>query len=550
MSLFGSIHMASNSLQAEQIALQVVGQNIANASTPGYIREQVIRSTAPMQRLGSLLLGTGVHIDAIVQKVDRFLEERLRDAMSDRASAETQEELYIELEGVINELTEVDLSTSLNDFFSSISEILNQPESVTARNFAVLRGTALTSSINRLADRANEMRLELDDRVVDGAERINRLLEEIKTLNLRIAEAEAGDVSHSDAVGLRDQRLNALQELASLIEISVHEQADGSVNVYSNGDYLVFGATWREVEVASAGDRGIAITEVRVAETDAPVGTTAGEIHGLITARDDVLGGFLDRLDQFAHTLAFEFNKIFSGGQGLNGFGDLTSESAVEGADLPLDQAGLDFTPQNGSFQVQVRNKQTGLLHTTDVSIDGLSASVTQAGELTVATTSADQEFFFADDTSGILAALGLNTFFTGSTAATLDVSEFLREDPAKFAARRLGGTDDSDGDAETANAQLLAALWDRPIESQNGASLSVLYDRMVAETSHGSALTRAGADAARVYEGTLRSQKLSISGVNLDEEALRMIEHQNVFQASARYIATLQELLNLLVSL
>ncbi len=73
MSLFGSIQMAGNTLQAMQIGLHVVGNNIANANTPGFIRERVIYAPAPVQTIGTLTLGTGVKIAGIVQGIDRFV---------------------------------------------------------------------------------------------------------------------------------------------------------------------------------------------------------------------------------------------------------------------------------------------------------------------------------------------------------------------------------------------------------------------------------------------------------------------------------------------
>ena len=137
MSLFSSIQLANNALRATQVGLQVVGQNIANVNTPGYIREEVILSPAPTQQVGSLLLGLGVEVEGIVQKIDHFLSGRIRNAESDRARAEVQEETYLQLESLIGELSNTDLSTSLNEFFSSINEILSQTESVAVRNLAV-----------------------------------------------------------------------------------------------------------------------------------------------------------------------------------------------------------------------------------------------------------------------------------------------------------------------------------------------------------------------------------------------------------------------------
>ncbi len=568
MSLFGSIRLAANTLRADQIAMQVIGQNIANANTPGYIREETVLTPAPTQRMGNLLLGLGVRVEAVIQKIDLFLEGRLRGAVSDKASAEAQEEAYVNLEQIIGELSETDLSTALTSFFNSISEVLNQPENVSVRNLAVLNGVTLTEQIRSLSARVAQVRSDENDRIVTIADDINRLTEDIARLNVQIAETEGGDVSTSDAVGLRDQRLEALERLAELIDIRVEEQPSGTVTVYRGGEFLVTEGLRREVTVVRTSDRGLPVAEIRIAETDSPLNPSAGELHGLTASRDTVLGGFLDRLDTFAATLAFEFNKVYSGGQGLNGFHEVASEFAVTSKDAALDDAGLAFVPKTGSFEVityrmvdgqRVRLKTTdlfidltGLGHQTTLAdvadaldaIDGLSASVNAEGRLEVAADSPEEEFAFANDTSGVLAALGVNTFFTGSTAADLDISETLRDDPAKFAASR-GGIG-----ADTQNAVLLARFLDEPIASQNGASLAVLYDRLVGETTQGATVAKASAEGGRVFEQTLRGQKLAISGVSLDEEAVRMIQYQKSFQASARFIAALQEMFQMLVNL
>ena len=541
MSLFGSIRLASNALRADQIALQVVGQNIANANTPGYIREEVELSPAPTQRVGGLLMGLGVQVDAVVQKIDRFLEERLRGAVSDKSSAETRESTYTQLEQLIGELSNTDISTAMTSFFNSISEILNQPEDISVRNMAVLNANTLTQEIRGLSERVSQVRSDLNEQVKQSADDINRLTEEIRSLNVRIAATEGGDVSKSDAVGLRDQRLTALEDLAKLINIQVKEQPSGTVTVYTGGDYLVAEGVSRPVKVVLESDRGLNAAYIHVAETDLRLEPSGGELHGLLTARDNVLGGFLDKLDNFAGTLAFEFNKIYSSGQGLNGYTSLTSQAYVTDPDSPLDNAGLAFTPTNGSFQVLVHDKEADVTHTTDVrvnlngvdpdtetslnglaaqlnQIDGMEAQVTSDGQLTIRSTSASDEFSFANDTSGVLAALGINTFFTGSTAHDLNVNPMVKEDPAKFAASQGGiGVD-------TQNAVELAAFPDQAIASQNGASISALYDRMVGEATEGSTAAKAVADGARTFEQTLRGQQLAVSGVSIDEEAIQMI--------------------------
>src|SRR5688572_29173180 len=140
MTLFSTIQTANNALLAAQLGLQVTGNNIANANTPGYIRERLLLAPATTQRYGGVLLGLGVQVQGVVQITDRFLEERLRSATSDLANGEAQENVYVQLESLIGELSDTDLSTSLTGFFNSIHDIANQPDSVSVRNLAVLQG--------------------------------------------------------------------------------------------------------------------------------------------------------------------------------------------------------------------------------------------------------------------------------------------------------------------------------------------------------------------------------------------------------------------------
>lgn len=566
MSLFGTLQIAANALQAQQIGLQVVGQNIANANTPGYSREEVVFTPAPTQRVGTLQLGLGVQVQGIIQKVDTFLNERLRGATSDKANSETQEQTYTQLESIIGELQDNDLSSSLNRFFSSISEILNQPESVSVRNLAVLQGRTLAVEVNNLAKRVADLRGALNQRVANSVPDINSYVDQISKLNVQIATTEGGSAGVSTAVGLRDQRSQLLTKLAQLTNIRVDEQPSGAVNVFVGGDYLVFEGTVRHLKAVTLSDRGLSATQLRLSDTNSPLESTSGELVGLINSRDQVLGGFLDKLDGLASTLAFEFNKVYSSGQGLTGYQSLTSEFPIANANVPLDAAGLKFTPVNGSFQIQVHDRQTDQTLTTEIPIDlngldgddttlnalvarlngvnGLAASVTSDGRIQLNSTSSNLEFAFNNDTSGVLAALGLNTFFSGSTARDLAISSVVAQDPTKFAASRSGIRGD------TANALSLATFIDRPLSTSGGATLGVLYDRLTAEATQGSAVSHAVAEGFRTFYETLNRQQLAVSGVSLDEEAVRMLSFQRTYQASARLISTLADLLDTLIKL
>ena len=565
MSLFSSIQMASNSLQIQQIGLQVAGQNIANASTPGYSREIVNLEAGPTQQVGGVLLGTGVQIQSIQQEVDQFLNERVRGATSDQTSTALSTQTYQQLESLFGELNSTNLGSTLTNFTSSIAQVLNSPQDVPTRNLAVLKGQTLVGNLNSLATQASQLRSDLNDQVIQDAGNINSLLNQVGQLNVQIAQTEGGDTTSSQAVGLRDQRDEALSNLANLINITTTQQPDGSVSVYNGGDYLVAEGQVRTVKVDTSSDRGLQAASIRLAATDSPLAISSGEVGGLINSRDTILGGFLDQLNAFAGTLASEFNKLYSTGQGLNGYSQVTSTTPVDDVNAALDATGLKNPPVNGSFQVQVYNTTTGLTQTTNIqiaenglstdttlaslasqlnSISGVSAATTPDGTLTISSTSADQQIAFAGDTSGTLAALGINTFFTGSDALGIRVNNAVVQDPSTFAASRGGvGVD-------THLAQQLAQFQQLPLTSQNGSSISDLYDQMASNVTQGSSVAKSVSDSAATFASSLAGQQQAVSGVSIDEETVNMLQYQRNFQASAKYISTLNDLLNDLVQL
>ncbi|MEQ8835751.1 MAG: flagellar hook-associated protein FlgK, partial [Lacipirellulaceae bacterium] len=358
MSLFGSIQIAGNTLNAMQIGLQVVGNNIANANTPGYIREKAIFSPAPTQQIGNLTLGLGVEVEAIVQNLDKFVVDRLRDAAGDRASADIQEKVYRDLEAILGELSDTDVSTSLSNFFNSIDDVLGE-DSIPVRNLAVQEGVTLATSISTLHRRVSVVGNDFNQQVEDLALEVNSLTEEIRGLNLNIVALEGGEAGTSEAGALRSQRQTALARLGEIVDLTVNESPSGLVNLTVGGQFLVFEGTRSEVQVGYETSDGQLQAKLEFVEDGSELQVTGGELHGIYQARDGIVGEFLGQLDSFAGALANEFNKQFSSGQGLSGYKTVTSTESVLDATVALDEAGLAFTPQNGQFNLLLHNTET-----------------------------------------------------------------------------------------------------------------------------------------------------------------------------------------------
>jgi flagellar hook-associated protein 1 FlgK len=566
--------MAGNTLSAMQIGLHVVGNNIANANTPGYIREKAIYVPAPVQKIGNLALGLGVEVDGIVQVIDKFVENRLRDAGSDLASAEAIEDAYTKLEAEFNALGDANVGSFLTTFFNSIDELNGNPQNTGLRDLAIKSGVNLAQTINTLDRNVERLHTELSTRVQGIAPEINTLTEQIAKYNLQIVAVEAGGTSGSDAGGLRTQRAEALKKLAGLVDISATETSTGSINVSVGGQILVFEGTRRAVESALVDVDGTNATKIQFVDNKSVLEVTSGELQGIYEARDTVYSGFLKSFDELAATLAFEFNKLYSQGQGTEGFTQVTSTSSVNNPSAALNAAGLDFTPASGKFNVIVRNKEDGTSTRHEITIDlngldgndttlnslaaqlnaieGVNASVDIDNHLVLSSETSAIDFSFevesTSDESGVLAALGINTFFTGSDASSLGVNSELLASGGKGAAKFAASLQGIGSNSE--NALRLVSLYDQSLTSLDGSSIRGLYDSIINTTTQGASIAEAVADGQRVFTGTLEAQSQSVSGVNLDEEALDMIALQRTYQASARFISTISELLDILVNI
>ncbi len=562
MSLFGTIQQSAGALQAAQIGLQVVGNNIANANTPGYIRQQLEQASSIATLDGNLIKGHGVRPTGIVQVVDQQLVERMINASTAVAGAEASQKAYSQLEEMTNDLNDAGLSQQLTLFNNALHELSTQPSDLSLRDYVILQGETLAINLQRSRNEAVDRRElwngELDQMSTD----INRLIERIAKLNLEIATIEGGGLIRSDATGLRDQRYRDLEELAGYVNLNFQEQDSGAVSVFVGGDYLVTDGNFREVYTAYNAETGG--NEIRIVETDSPLQATTGKLAATILARDQIFNAFIGDVDELASALIRSVNEVHSQGQGRSGYSDLIS-TVKSNTGVPLQDAGLAWQPKNGSFDMSVVDedgqiisnhriavRMLGQVTDSTVSsivneidaIDGISATVTSDGRIEILSNSPTSSFTFGEDTSGFLAAAGINTFFSGRNAVDIDVNQKLKENADLLAISAGGIAEDTD------ILTRMIDLVDAPLDYLDGRSLRESYEDNIAGLGQQISLQNSAAEGLRNFYETLKAQHLAISGVNIDEESILMITYQRAFQASSRVIQTASEMLELLVNL
>ncbi|MEM6979287.1 MAG: flagellar hook-associated protein FlgK [Planctomycetota bacterium] len=562
MGLFGTIQQSAGALNAAQVGLQVVGNNIANANTEGYIRQKLEQTPAVAFRQGGRIQGHGVRVTGINQVIDQTLAERMFNAKTALNGAETLQEAYNQLEGLTSDLDGGGLNEQFSLFNNALHDLSTQPNDTAMREFVVIQGQTLANQLRGSREQATDLQEQWNGQLSQISTQINRLTERIARLNVEIATIEGGGLLGSDATGLRDQRYRDLEELAGYIDINWQEQESGTVSIFVGGDYLVNNRNWREVYPAvneSAG--GI---EVRIVETDAPLQVKGGTLGAAIEVREGVFGEYIDALDQMAEALIYQLNRVHSQGQGRSGFSSVVASNPSTPG-VPIASAGFPFDPGNGSFDLNLVDTDGSVISTNRIdvrnlgqlgdatvlsiaeqitSINGLTASVSSDGRLRIESDSPAAEFTFGEDTSGFLAAAGLNTFFTGSDALDIAVNQTLVNDVDLLAISSGGVGQD------TNTLYDMLDLIDKPLDDLDQQSIRSLYSQMQSRLAQETSLQSSSVQGLNDMYATLRSQHLAITGVNIDEESINMISYQRVFQASSRVISAAAEMLEILVNI
>lgn len=393
-----------SALLSARYMLDTIGHNIANANTPGYSRQRVQLSSSLPLSVGNLLIGSGVDTGRVERTVDDLLGRRIGSQRSLMGSLSAQLGGLANLEALVGEPGENGLGGLLDEFFASTSLLASAPSDSILRTGLVHSADALTA---RFRDLAGTLSRSSDDAMADVEARVtevNELASEIVALNLKIGETESVNLAAND---LRDRRDVALSRLSELVDTTVVSGQNGSVRVLVAGNTLVGSARANRMTVASD-PNGKAAVRIQGANGNVPV--TGGEIGGLLRFGTDLAPRYRDQLDQLAHNLILEANRVHSTGIPANGaFHSLVGTNRIQDFDQDgrlndelLSNAGLPFEVSSGALFVNVIDESTGHIskHRIDVTethttvqdlvdalneIDHLGASVDTSGRLRIA---------------------------------------------------------------------------------------------------------------------------------------------------------------------
>ncbi len=641
-----------SALRADQRALDVIANNIANASTPSYHRQAVqLADRAPIEIDGQLV-GTGVDVARIRQFRNITIETALTRNISDRGNADQQLDALSQIESFLTPGSG-SVHERLQSFFNNLQQLSTNPNDAALRRIVLQGASSLAGELNAVYGNFVRFSRDLESEITQTVDQINRYAESLAQVNKSIQVAINQGANPND---LLDQRDQLVSQVAELIGVQLSPQGTQQAVNLINGGVL---ASDRSSPLHVITDES-GVVQIRMEGFSDPIPVTGGKLAGLLEARNKILPEFQDQLSALSNALIQSVDAVQSTGLGPAGpFQILNGSRGVQSVSAPLSSAETAFPVSAGDLYVSVTQNSSGLRTTTRVAIDPATQSLqdiaaalsgvahiqavvnTQTNTLTVlaeqgysfdfagrpetsldlsaftgssspalsgvfagaandnyqfkvvgtgtvgvtpgltvevrnaagqlvnslnvgagyeagttlavadgigisfdAGTLNDGDLFTSPmvakpDTSGLLVALGLNSFFSGTTAGDIRVNDDLLKNPYLLSTSRTGQPGD------VGNLQRLLALRDASTLAGGTQTFEEYLNDMTVRAGAQVSQQKIISDNLENLGSRLQDDWMSYSGVDPNEELVSMIQYQRAFQAASQYLATVNDTLD-----
>jgi flagellar hook-associated protein 1 FlgK len=660
-------------LHAAQRALDVIGNNIANAATEGYHRQDIDLRPADDAITGGYLVGQGVNYNGIIRRVNQLIEEQILQQESFMSSLSRQAESLRSIESALAELTSGGISTALDNFYNSFQELSVHPDDINLQSAVASAAQTLSNQLRNAAAVVTRLEDAAYSESQTSVQQINELSTRIAQMNRVIYEQQVRGFNAGNVMDQRDQLVAQMNQLAG---VTITSGSYGQVNVSISNIPVVVGNNAVIIDaslVDNEGEYDLVLNVAGSEQYDSEI--TGGSLGGLIDLRNETLRGIRDKLDTLAGTIISQINQIHVQGVGSDGsfttltgwlmtndsFSDyiatleagvnyslyvrvtapdgsvarhevtINSNSTMQSiAEDIADITGLSNTSINsGRLQItadtgyafdflpgamsepsyaaplvgggttataapsiSIGGLYTGAVdqeYTCTVTTEGgvqaigtgvMTLEIVNSGGAVVASVNIGQGYsagtpiilengltitlgsngvspgYFDDDdeftisalansdTSGFLTAAGLNCFFAGNDASSISLSGDITASCRRIAVSR--GFEQSDN----TNALAIARLANTALEALDGASTSEYYRDLATDVGNKITFTQTQYDNAEAIQRSLTQQRDQISGVDINDQAMKMMIFERMFQAMSKYISTIDDSLKTLMGI
>ena len=604
MSFYG-LEMGKRTMMAHQAALNVVGQNISNASTEGYSRQIATLQAQSVYSPQYGTLGSGVDMLTVKRARNEFIDDRMVKETSQLSKWEVREINLENIQNVFNEPNDSTIRDSLDSMWSSFQDLANNSQESATRETVLERADDLASMIKDGYSQLKSLQSEMDGTIKTEVENVNSTLKKIADLNAQISRIERDDVTNAN--DLRDERDRLTEGLSKVIDLKVNRD-NGEFSIIIDGRTAVQGENYQQLQTVPDVDNSNRL-KMQWTDTKKDVSITGGKIGAYRELRDDDIQKYMDYLDEMAIGITDTMNEMHKAGFDINGqpgenffkpidtnkeiitengkqqasIYKIYGNKMITNTDKPL-STNSGITSQSGYFEV---NNIRISYNTSVDSMNDVVKKINDAGTGVVASLDPNNKLVLrgekdngytimtmSDGNGSFLQEMGI--FQTGSTSfnykdtSTLaNISTNRSATPKAGAAERMevaitnvdkiaaakGKDTNADGIPDTSlgignggNMLAMAQIKQKNIIGRYTAD--DYFKTLVAD------LAVKGDQSTRNYENqkslvaSLETRRQSEIGVSLDEEMTDMIKYQQSYTAAAKYINTIDEMLTSIMQL
>ncbi|MDC3412225.1 flagellar hook-associated protein FlgK [Aquibacillus sp. 3ASR75-11] len=499
-STFSGLEVAKRALNTQQSALYTTGQNIANANTDGYTRQRVnFEQTAPYPPASrnrpeiAGQVGSGVQAGSIERVRDQFLDLQFRGENSKLGYYESKADALNQMEEIMNEPSEQGLSKTMDRFWQALQDLSVNPEDSGTRSVVRQRGLAVAETFEYLSSSLESIRGNLQNETNVTVKEMNSLLTQINNVNKQIGKIEPNGYLPND---LYDERDRLVDQLSGIVNIKVS---------YSQTS---------EQSNAAATAKGQATIEMVNGEGKSYnppvklVDGVVGEARFVEVRYDDTLGRNV-------------ISELSIGGTTFTG-ADFSSKGKLQG--LVESYGYVDNSEIAGKYPDMLGDLDKMAFEFANTFNQAHKAGYDLEGN-------PGQDFFKVN--GGELGA-----------ATRLDVTEAIKENGDLIAASQDGTSGNGN------NAQSLAEVMRTPIQNLgNNTSVKSFYESVIGEMAVLSQEARRLQDNSNVLTNQVDERRQSVSSVSLDEEMTNMIKFQQAYNAAARNMTAIDEMLDRIIN-
>ena len=640
----GILNIGSQALQANLVALQTAGNNIANVNTPGYSRQKVILTTVPGQYSGGGYIGKGVSVQTIQRNFDAFLTRQATLASTTQAADVTRSDYLTQL-GEIFQGGATGLGASVNDMLNALSDVASAPTDLTARTVVLTRVDETARRMRAASQSLDDLQSGISQSLGEKVNAVNTLAQNIADVNGQIARAQGGGQPPNDLLDKRDQLIRDLNQYVQTTSIAAD---DGTVGVFIGGSQALVLGTEASPITLIQDDFGdplkskLAITRNGVAVSLDENNLGGGQVSGLLRFQNNDLAegrNLLGRLTLAVTTSINSQHKLgldLDGNVGGNLFTptDLSTTSNIyqvvgQTSAASLSMAISDVTQFAASdyeltftspTNISIKRTSDSLVRTftaSPITIDGLTItdanfgaaatgdrfllkpfstsasniarefstpralavaspiaaklSPTNKGSLALANLSAKTMASTAgapiDNYSvTFTVAAGVTTYdiVNTTTATTVAAGQpYISGSPITYTPAGVPGfsltltgapanTDtvtigqNAYASLSGGNATAMMELRDKPMF--DGAALTDGYAGLISQIGIRAQSAGYSAQVSTNIAVNAEKSRAGVSGVNLDEEAAKLLQYQQAYQASAKMIQIAQNIFDTLI--